>query len=68
MDSAEVFNCSTNTWSMLPPLIQRRCSCSCAVLRNQLYVVGGVCGPLALSHVEKFDTTLNSWIPVTPLR
>lgn len=48
MDSAEVFDCTSNAWTLLPPLLQRRCSCSCAVLRNQLYVIGGVCGPIAL--------------------
>ena len=67
MDSAEVFDCATNTWSLLPPLLQRRCSCSCAVLRGQLYVIGGVCGPLALSHVEKYDSVTRVWMPVTPL-
>lgn len=67
MDSAEVFDCVTNTWSLLPPLLQRRCSCSCAVLRGQLYVVGGVCGPMALSHVERFDNSVRKWISVSPL-
>ena len=67
MDSAEVFDCTTNTWSLLPPLLQRRCSCSCAVLRGQLYVVGGVCGPMALSHVERFDINIKKWISVSPL-
>ena len=67
MDSAEVFDCCTNTWALLPPLLQRRCSCSCAVLRDQLYVVGGVCGPMALSHVERFDTASRKWISVSPL-
>jgi N-acetylneuraminic acid mutarotase len=67
MDSAEVFDCATNSWSLLPPLLQRRCSCSCAVLRGQLYVIGGVCGPLALSHVEKYDSVTKEWMSVTPL-
>jgi N-acetylneuraminic acid mutarotase len=67
MDSAEMFDCSTNSWSLLPPLLQRRCSCSCAVLKGQLYVVGGVCGPMALSHVERFDNIANKWIAVSPL-
>jgi hypothetical protein len=67
MDSAEMFDCTTNTWSLLPPLLQRRCSCSCAVLRGQLYVVGGVCGPMALSHVERFDINIKKWISVSPL-
>ena len=67
MDSAEVFDCTINTWSLLPPLLQRRCSCSCAVLRGQLYVIGGVCGPMALSHVERFDIYARKWTPVSPL-
>jgi Kelch motif len=37
------------------------------VLRGQLYVVGGVCGPMALSHVERFDINIKKWISVSPL-
>lgn len=45
-----------------------RCSCSCAVLDGVLYVVGGVCGPLALSEVEKYDPDTNVWTPGVPMQ
>jgi hypothetical protein len=38
------------------------------VVRGQLYVVGGVCGPLALNHVECFDSAQQKWLVVKPLR
>lgn len=45
-----------------------RCSCGCAVLNGQLYVVGGVCGPLALSEVEVYDADKNSWSAGVPMQ
>jgi hypothetical protein len=38
------------------------------VLDGVLYVVGGVCGPLALSEVEKYDPDTNVWTPGVPMQ
>jgi hypothetical protein len=66
-DSVEAFDCTTNTWTLMPPISQRRCSCSCAVLQGKVYVVGGVCGPLALQQVECFDPVSEQWSNIAPL-
>jgi hypothetical protein len=38
------------------------------VLNGQLFVVGGVCGPLALSEVEKYDPDTNTWSRSPPMQ
>ncbi|KAK7266941.1 hypothetical protein RIF29_19603 [Crotalaria pallida] len=60
--SAEKYNSQSQRWEPLPPMIQKRKSCSGCYMDNKFYVIGGqdeqqnnlTCG-------EFFDEVTNSW-------
>jgi hypothetical protein len=53
----DIFDTSTCTWLLGPPLRQRRCSCVCVLYQDAVYCIGGVCGPQALNSVEKISAS-----------
>ena len=61
LSSAEVFDSTTNTWSPLPDMEQKREYCTAVVIGCCIYVMGGHYGLTALKSVEKFDTSTNMW-------
>ena len=74
LNSVEVYDPATNTWSTAPSMAERRDNPGSAVLGGKLYVFGGrtrnadgteVNGTLA--SVEMFDPATNAWTSRAPM-
>ncbi len=68
LNSVEVYDPATNSWSAAPSMIERRDNPGSAILGGKMYVFGGrtrnadgteVNGTLA--SAEMFDPTTNTW-------
>jgi N-acetylneuraminic acid mutarotase len=58
----EVFDFSTNTWSAIAPMKERRCSFQAFEYRKELWVLGGYTDVNTRSTViEKYNPQTNSW-------
>jgi len=60
-------NNSMGTWEIKMQMCDRRCSCAAAVLRDNMYVIGGFNGKDALSTVERYDSLNDRWCNVREL-
>jgi N-acetylneuraminic acid mutarotase len=58
---AAVLDLDTQTWSLLPPMINKRDFAGVAFHNNKLYVVGGTFGRHRYMTVEEFDFTTSRW-------
>lgn len=65
--TVQEYDLSTNAWKSLAPLKKRRCSCSGLIFEDEMYVIGGVCGPEALVSVEVYNPIEDTWTDTTPL-
>lgn len=62
LNSAEVYNPSTNLWTLLPSMKKARVGCGCAVIDGKIYVVGGLDEhDKSLNCVEVFDVKTSKW-------
>ena len=55
LNSAEMFSCSTRTWTSLPPMKQRRSGPSSFVYKSQLVVSGGRSGNSCTDGMERMN-------------
>jgi N-acetylneuraminic acid mutarotase len=68
VNTVEVYNPATNTWSAAPPLGTRRDNAGAAVLGGQIFVFGGRTretngtGPGTLDSVEMLDAASGTWV------
>lgn len=67
MNTAEMYNVSTNEWTPLPPMQTRRSGVSCIAYHDYLYVMGGFNGLSRMNSGEKFDPSTNRWSPVVDM-
>src|SRR5205823_5699501 len=69
LDSCEIFNPATATWSAGPPLLNKRWGHgACALADGRVLVRGGQYDEVAMAsqdvlQSETYDETLNAWIP-----
>jgi len=69
LNTLEIYNPSTNSWTTGAPMPTARVSHAVAVLDGKLYAVGGTVsyqGP-ALNTVEIYDPSTNTWTTGTPM-
>ncbi|XP_060857520.1 ring canal kelch homolog [Metopolophium dirhodum] len=64
LNSAEVFDCSTQEWCMISSMSTRRNLVGIGVLNNLLYAVGGNVGHDVLNSVECYHPCLDKWTPI----
>ena len=55
MDSAEMFDPTSNTWVCLPKMKEKRVGVCCAIFEDKLYAMGGWHGTSRLTSVEYLD-------------
>jgi kelch-like protein 18 len=72
LNSFEIFDPETNTWTTGPPMPTARLHAGAAVIGNRLYVVGGMPGvpggtPLRYGTLEIFDPVENIWTTGPPM-
>eukprot|EP00928_Gymnodinium_smaydae_P012154 TRINITY_DN14419_c0_g1_i3.p1 TRINITY_DN14419_c0_g1~~TRINITY_DN14419_c0_g1_i3.p1 ORF type:complete len:372 (-),score=22.08 TRINITY_DN14419_c0_g1_i3:13-1128(-) len=62
MNSVEVFDTTSQSWSLTTPMLESRFQASAAVLMNKLYVCGGRgVGGANLSTVERYNPLNGMW-------
>ena len=61
LDSAEMYNIGTDSWSMLPSMRFQRSRASGVLYDDRVVVVGGWCNGRALRSVECFDVQRGVW-------
>ena len=62
LNSVELYNASTKTWTSLPPMATKRDGCAVTVVNDDLLVVlGGYDGNSYLHSVESFSFSTNTW-------
>ena len=57
----------TSQWSMVAPMLTKRCRLGVAALNGKLYAAGGYDGNVFLKSVEQYDPTNNKWSYVPPM-
>ena len=67
LDTVECFDISSNRWSNLSRMSDKRGRFSVAVLNGQLYAVGGSTGSHDLSSVERYESNKDVWTHVQSL-
>ncbi|XP_060858164.1 kelch-like protein 2 [Metopolophium dirhodum] len=68
LNSAEVFDCTTQEWRMVSSMSTRRNFVGVGVLNNLLYAVGGCDSKDTLNSVECYNPCLDKWTPVAEMR
>jgi N-acetylneuraminic acid mutarotase len=73
LKDVESYNPDTNTWRREKPLNIGRSGAAAASLQQWIFVVGGFASDneersLQLNEVERYDTTTEQWVFVTPLK
>lgn len=61
LDSVEVYDPSSDTWSFVQPMPTSRCSLVSAVAHDKIYVIGGTGNYEVLDKVEIYDPISNTW-------
>ena len=62
-NKAEMFDCQTNSWIELPDMPSARSECSCAVVGDNIYIIGGLKNSekSASYDGEVFNTKTTTW-------
>lgn len=61
LNKCERYDLNNNTWTSIAPLNNKRCTSTCYIFENSIYVVGGYQGDKRLDSVEKYDEKTNVW-------
>ena len=70
LNNLEVYNPSTNSWSVLSPMPTSRWGVRSAALDGKIYAIGGFsvgCGEQLVGTVEVYDPTNDTWETRSPL-
>lgn len=67
LDTVECYDPSSNKWTMLARMRERRARFTAAVLHGQIYAVGGSTGSRDQLSVEKYDPIGDKWSQAPPL-
>lgn len=58
----EVFSYETRQWTSIAPMNKRRCTASCFVYNDQIWIVGGYSGPTHRTRkIEKYNEKEDCW-------
>jgi len=68
LNTAEVYNPNTKTWTQLPSMNEYRRSLSLVSLADGIYALGGYDGARYLESVERYDIINKIWVIVTPMK
>ena len=66
LSSDEVYDVTTQEWTPLPDMKEKRRFCAVTAVGNRIYVVGGEDGSNPHSSCEVFDTSTNTWSSPIP--
>merc|ERR1712038_1463698 len=66
LSSAEVYDNSTQKWTQLPDMKEKREHCAATAVGNRIYIVGGNDGSTYHSSFEVFDSFTNTWLSPIP--
>ncbi len=61
MNSIEIFDLQTKTWTNGPPMLTNRYELSVECIGGPLYAIGGHDGRAILNTVERFDPETSEW-------
>merc|ERR1719312_551794 len=69
LDSAEMFDPTSNTWVCLPKMKSQRGGVCCAIFEDKLYALGGWDGTRLLTSVEYLDLNdmCKGWCDAPPM-
>lgn len=62
LSSVEIYDPTTNQWTVSKQIITARRGCGVVVFNNKLYVVGGSDGTHSLNSTEIFDEETQNWV------
>ena len=64
----EVYSYETKQWTSIAPMNKRRCTASCFIYQDQIWMVGGYSGPTHRTRkIEKYNEEENFW-EVVPMK
>lgn len=66
-DTAQRYNPSTNSWTVVAPLKRRKSSVCLVSDTHYLYCIGGLADDGFLSDVDRYDPKLNVWTQMAPI-
>ena len=66
-NAVEVFDPTTNNWTVLAPMSVSRNHCGGGVINGKFYVVGGRGSDDAPTALEAYDPQLDSWTTLSPM-
>ncbi len=67
LNTAEKYNPTTNQWSLIADMNERRSDSSAADLNGKVYVCGGFDGNECLSSAEFYDPDTGHWTLIKPM-
>ena len=67
---ADIFDLQTNSWTELPNMRRARCNCSCAVVGDNIYIIGGEIKneKSMTNHCEVFNINTKTWSTMPPMK
>jgi N-acetylneuraminic acid mutarotase len=68
INHCEVYNYETHQWTSIAPMNKSRCTASCFIYKDQIWMIGGYSGPTHRTRkIEKYNEEENAW-EVVPLK
>ena len=68
LDSVEVYDSSTGSWSTLPPMSTARGDHRCTAIGSKIFVIGGMdSNEQGLDSVEVYDSSTDLWSTMAPM-
>lgn len=61
LNSVEIYDLQTKTWSVGPPMLTNRCDLGIECVGGPLYAIGGHDGRNINNTVERFDLKTSEW-------
>ncbi|XP_021913789.1 kelch-like protein 10 [Zootermopsis nevadensis] len=68
LNTCHCFNAATKTWREVAPMHERRFTLIVAVLRGEVYAMGGFSGNLLLNKAERYECKTNQWSLIAPMK
>ena len=68
LETVEKYSIQSNQWSQVEPMKKRRSDAGVALLKNDIYVVGGFDGHTVHRSVEMFNSKTGKWKFIPPMK